>query len=315
MKGFLISIDTEGDNLWEWKKGDAITTRNALYLERFQILCNEYGFKPTYLTNYEMARSEDFLRFAKRYSDSGEAEIGMHLHAWNTPPEHELKTSNPNPGAPYLIEYPDEVMDLKISTMTTLLEDVFGGRIETHRAGRWATNQKYFELLHGHGYRFDCSVTPHMNWKGHPGESLGSCGSDYSAESENAHVLIEGKEPLVEIPCTVKIAHRFFNPWKKTIRGYAGALYRMVSGDCLWLRPDGTNLDKMLWLIDSVARDSSSDYIMFMLHSSEFMPGGSPTFRTEESIEYLYKDIERVFSAASKNFEGRTIGEYGRSIR
>ena len=37
-----------------------------------------------------------------------------------------------------------------------------------------------------------------------------------------------------------------------------------------------------------------------MLHSSELMPGGSPTFRREEQIETLYADLEKVFKEAQK---------------
>ena len=314
MKSFLISIDTEGDNLWAWRKGNKITTKNADFLERFQNLCNEFGFKPTYLTNYEMAKSQEFVKFAKKHVASAEAEIGMHLHAWNTPPDFELGSQNPNPGAPYLIEYPYEVMDQKILTMTALLESTFERKIETHRAGRWATDERYFELLHKYGYGFDCSITPHVNWSNKPGESLNSHGSDYSKESEKAHILIGGQKPLYEIPCTVRISHRYFKPSSSSIRGFAGSIYRQITGDFIWLRPDGYNLDKMLWVIDSVSEDKSADYIMFMLHSSELMPGGSPTFRTPESIERLYQDIRIVFTEASKRFEGKTICEYGRSI-
>ena len=54
MKKFIITVDTEGDNLWGYKEGDTITTNNALYIPRFQELCENYGFKPVYLTNYEM---------------------------------------------------------------------------------------------------------------------------------------------------------------------------------------------------------------------------------------------------------------------
>ena len=28
MKTFLITVDTEGDNLWQWKPGEKITTEN-----------------------------------------------------------------------------------------------------------------------------------------------------------------------------------------------------------------------------------------------------------------------------------------------
>ena len=90
MKKFLISIDTEGDNLWAWKTGDKITTENARFLPRFQELCEKYGFKPTYLTNHEMANDPFFVRYFKQRNLSGKCEIGMHLHAWNSPPNYDL---------------------------------------------------------------------------------------------------------------------------------------------------------------------------------------------------------------------------------
>ena len=58
---FLITIDTEGDDLWSHPRN--ITTKNARYLPRFQKLCESYGFKPTYLVNYEMANSTFFKEF------------------------------------------------------------------------------------------------------------------------------------------------------------------------------------------------------------------------------------------------------------
>ncbi len=50
---FLITLDTEGDNLWGRQR--EITTRNTGYLPRFQGLCERFGFRPTWLTNHEMA--------------------------------------------------------------------------------------------------------------------------------------------------------------------------------------------------------------------------------------------------------------------
>ena len=51
-----------------------------------------------------------------------------------------------------------------------------------------------------------------------------------------------------------------------------------------------------------------------MIHSSELMPGGSPTFKSEEDIEKLYHDLEIIFERISKGFEGATVSEYGNSI-
>ena len=145
MKDFIITIDTEGDNLWGWHEGDVITTENTLYLQRFQDLSSEFGFKPVWLTNYEMISDSRYVDFICKAEEKGEAELGMHLHAWNNPPEYNLPRKND--GAAYLIEYPYEIMDEKIGVLTELIKKRTGITPISHRAGRWAMNDDYFDLL------------------------------------------------------------------------------------------------------------------------------------------------------------------------
>jgi hypothetical protein len=53
-----------------------------------------------------------------------------------------------------------------------------------------------------------------------------------------------------------------------------------------------------------------------MLHSSEFMPGGSPIFPTEADIENLYTDLGALFAAARKaGFRGTTLAEYAQAFQ
>jgi hypothetical protein len=40
------------------------------------------------------------------------------------------------------------------------------------------------------------------------------------------------------------------------------------------------------------------------------MPGGSPTFKTSESIEKLYADMEVLFARISNYFTGITLKNY-----
>src|SRR5436309_5735304 len=111
VRAFIITIDTEGDD--EWARPNPILTRNAAYLPRFQALCDEFGFKTTWLTNYEMAISPEFIRFGREVIDRNVGEIGMHLHAWSSPPIKPL-TYDDHATHPYLIEFPVEVMAAKI---------------------------------------------------------------------------------------------------------------------------------------------------------------------------------------------------------
>lgn len=55
VKKFIITIDTEGDG--QWNPDAPCSTENARFIPRFQELAEKFGFKPTWLTNYEM--SED----------------------------------------------------------------------------------------------------------------------------------------------------------------------------------------------------------------------------------------------------------------
>lgn len=306
MKFFVITIDTEGDNLWEWRQGDRVTTENVKYLSRFQSLCDRYGFKPVWLTNYEMISDPLYVDFISKVEDTGTGELGMHLHAWSTPPEYELCVKKT--GAPYLIEYPIDIMEQKIATMTEILRDRTGIIPVTHRAGRWAMNAAYFELLKKYGYHIDCSVTPHENWTEHIGSTEGSAGSNYTDSPEEAY-WIDSEKTVLEVPLTVRRTHRFFGPEKLTLRRLAGSVKRSVNGENIWLRPGHSGEKQMHFLIDQIV-ESKSDYLMFMLHSSEFMPGGSPKFKTAESVEGLYGTIERLFRHIARDFEGITLREY-----
>jgi hypothetical protein len=72
-----------------------------------------------------MILSPVFRRFAADVLARGTAEIGMHLHAWNSPPLKSLTTDDARTN-PYLIEYPPDVMREKIHSLTATLEDALG---------------------------------------------------------------------------------------------------------------------------------------------------------------------------------------------
>src|ERR1043165_7078717 len=206
LRRFLITIDTEGDNLWSSPR--QVTTRNARFLPRFQALCEAHGLKPTYLTDYHMAHCPAFREFGRAVLRRQTAEIGMHLHAWDTPPLEPLTTDD-LAHQPYLMEYPTHLIRAKIHVMTDLLEEVFDHQMVSHRAGRWGFNETYAHILAEHGYRVDCSVTPHKSWASQMGDPDGAGGSDYSGFPDHAYFLDlddiqrPGQSTLLEVPLTV----------------------------------------------------------------------------------------------------------------
>ncbi len=311
---FLITIDTEGDNLWTSPKN--ITTQNASFLPRFQSLCDHYGFKPTYLTNYEMAIDPVFQEFGRDVIQRKVGEIGMHLHAWNSPPIQAL-TDDDYQYLPYLTEYPPQIIRDKIDYLTQLLEDTFGIKMTSHRSGRWALNEFYISILEEKGYLVDCSVTPHISWRDVRGDPEQNGGTDYTHFLEEPYFLDlnniqqPGNSKLLEVPMTI-ISTKWV--WLEPIRKLAPniSLLRRVMNRLLrmsWLRPGTNNLNAMLAIVQRALHEKRS-CVEFMLHSSEFMPGGSPTFPDRESIDKLYENLEILFETASKNYTGAGLTDF-----
>jgi hypothetical protein len=248
-------------------------------------------------------------------------EIGMHLHAWNNPPITPL-TSDDWKHHPYLIEYPEDVMRQKVDVITDVLEDTFGVKMASHRAGRWSFNEAYARMLVDRGYAVDCSVTPHVSWRHRLGDPAKHGGSDYSRFPRDAYfvdladISRPGRSPLLEVPLTILSSRpRWVASLDRAVGSVPkarGALARMFP-PVSWLRPNGTNRRRMLQIVKRAAR-ARQRYVQFMLHSSELMPGGSPTFPGASDIEKLYADLEALFAEAHRSCEGATLQEFARTF-
>lgn len=315
MKKFIITIDTEFDNGWQWQYGDPITTANAAYIPRFQELCEKYGFIPTYLITYEFARDQGFVDYMKPKQLEGKCEIGLHPHAWNIPPLYDLQPrTDGTPGYVFLKEYPAEIIYQKLKALKDEITRQFGREPVSHRAARWGMDQTYFAQLDRCGVPYDCSVTPFMDWTGAKGRTENSCGPNYVNHPRKAYRV--AGTGILEVPMTVCMDHRFTlneggNTSKK--RNIKNFIRAMKGKKALWLRPQGDNLTDLLYIVEQ-ARKHKADYLMFMLHSSEMMPGGSPTFDTPEKIEKLYENLDILFREISRDFEGISMADYGKQM-
>ena len=302
MKKFIITVDTEGDNLWNWKLDQPITTNNAKFIPRFQELCENYGFYPVYLTNLEMSQSKEFQKYIGRKAQEGKCEIGMHLHAWNTPPIVEKKQKYG--GLPYITEYSEQIIYEKHQYLKTEIEKYLDVSPKTYRAGRWATNKELFRVLDSLGFIADCSVTPGISWENCSGATVAG-GNNYRSFLNKAYCLTDN---MVEIPLTSKRIHC---PYGKTVKSIVKNMLIGIEGN---LRLATSSLELMMRLTTKIESEEN-DYLEFMLHSSELMPGGSPYFRTENDIEEMYKEMESYFKwIVEKDYEGIMLKDYARLV-
>lgn len=309
---FIVTVDAEGDDIWARRR--AVTTHNARFLPRFQSLCERYDYRPVYLANYEMVMSDEFVEFARDVLGRREGEVGMHLHAWNSPPLIPL-TDDDCHHHPYLFEYPDEVMREKIKVMTVLLEERFGQPVLSHRAGRLGLDGRYAAMLLEAGYRIDCSVTPGVDWSTTPGAPGGAGGPDYSAFPKEPYffsprdIATPARAGLLEVPVTIETGRLFRSaPWAYRVPFMHGVINRL-SPMHNWVSPGENDLAGMRRAARA-ARATGGSCILFHVHSSELMPGGSPTFRSASAIERLYENLEILFAELSNWCRGMTLVEF-----
>ena len=301
MRYFIITIDTEGDNLWHYNSGEKVMTENSRYIPRFQELCEKYGFKPVWLTNYEMVCDQRYVDYIKPKMEAGLCEVGIHVHAWNNPPIYKLEDKYG--GNPYLIEYPYEIMREKFKVTYDLLTSKFGRKPISHRAGRWAMNEEYFNLLAEFNIKVDCSYTPTKSWVDSPGSTL-SGGTDYSKANKHPHYIGD----VLEMPTSLTRSRVQAAKTSLTIKDI---LKSLIKGKYIWLRPACTSLDDMNWLTQKIHKSNTSDYLMFMMHSSEMMPGGSPYFPDNDAIERMYDVVEKYFKyVVSLGYKGVSMSDY-----
>lgn len=319
-KYFIITVDTEGDNIWRrvttpFGMRD-IKVENAKYIARFQSLCEKYQFVPTYLVNYEMAYAEPFVSQAKEWLKDGMCEIGMHMHAWNTPPISYLPFNRKGHN-PFAGEYSHDILWKKMQIMTETIEKMFEIKPVSHRGGRWYIDPWYIRALLQLKYKVDCSVTPGISWNRTIGNTM--YGPDYSNFPTNAyymdrkHLNISAREGdvshlMLQIPPTI-IARPLEDRIQKIIMKPLEA--KKIYKEKIWLRPNGVNLKEMLYIVE---RTKNRDYIEFMIHSSEMMPGGSPSFKTKQSIEKLYGDLSILFSEIAKMRRGISLAGYSSKV-
>ena len=301
MKHFIITVDTEGDNQWSWKPGMPITTENTAYIPRFQELCEKYAFKPVYLTNYEMIMDDRFSTYARAKAQAGKCEIGMHIHAWNSPPEYGLK--NLFGGNPFITEFPDSVVYEKLSFLKELITKRTGIVPISFRSGRWATNQTLFKKLDELGFLVDCSITPGISNYTDKGMSV-EHGNDYVNENNSVRRL-HGN--LIEVPMTTK---RIRMAKGTSLKNRAR---NVILGKDIWLRPAINTFEEMKQLCESVQKDGIT-YLEFMIHSTELMPGGSPYTMTEDKVETFYRRMEQLFQYVSQEYVGIMLCDYYKTV-
>lgn len=323
-----ISIDTEEDDWGSYARSGAATD-NILHLVELQELFERYGGRPTYLVNLpplEDARARDVVRcLAERPG----VEIGAHCHPWNTPPFNGAPNGEPNgapKGAPVTMmsRLSVEVNRAKIRTVVGRLEDAFGVRPVTFRAGRWGFGPTVARALAEEGLVFDSSVSPFLDWSDSGGPDYSSAPFQPYRFDPDAPLTEAADGALVELPPTIgsfrgnhaaaaRRRRRLERSFLQKLR-VVGLLDRAGFITQRWLSPemlDGPDLVRLA----SATVDAGHPFLGLTFHSCALLPGATPFVRdAAERADFLAAVEHFLETCAARGYRFMTLAEAGAEL-
>lgn len=312
----VVTIDTEEDNWWPTRVD--VTARNVHELPRLHEVLDEHGVRPTYLVTYRVARDDAAVGTLLDLRDRYGAEIGAHLHPWNTPPQ-EMEVAE----SVLLSGLPVAVQRAMVRSVTEAIEDATGKRPRSFRAGRWSLSAGLVPILAEEGYLADSSVLPYIHWHDVPGSS-----SDYRAPPGpyrlgGDDVLVPDPHGTVtEIPATagynrtpwplLSSFDRFTRSWGVRALHLHGILHRSGLMRRISLAPEQFGARDMLALAEAAVRQGVP-VLNLHFHSSSLLPGCNQYVRTPEDRDVLLRRIRRFLQGVEERWTWRptTLTEVG----
>ncbi|HEV2671127.1 MAG TPA: hypothetical protein VGU74_08555 [Gemmatimonadales bacterium] len=294
----IISIDTEEDN-W-YRSRDGVSVGNIRELPRLARFFERLNVQPTYLVNYQVAIDPCSAAIVREVSSAGSrAEIGAHLHPWNTPPLDEAFV----PRNSMLKNLPADLQQAKLNRLTQALEQALDCTPRVFRAGRFGVGPETVGALLRCGYRVDSSVTPFWNWESYDE------GPSFVGAPIGVYRLAPGEDvrrpsragALIEIPLSYGFSRGPFSFWDPA--------RRLLESEALrWLHlagiADRTGLARRTVLCPELASardmltlsrrllEHGAQHLQIFFHSPSLTPGLSPFVTSPADVAHLYDTIE-----------------------
>ncbi len=315
----IVSIDVEEDDWGDYQRREGCNLTNVGHLPKLQELFDRYEIKPTYLIDYPVAKDDMSIEFFNILIKNGRAEIGSHLHPWNTPPfEEEANKYNS-----IMTNLPFELKRSKIFALTEIIKKNLSIRPTSFRGGRFCFDHRTLLILSELDYLVDCSVTPFIDWS----EDYG--GIDFRDYPYYPYKMAIGRVinshhedgVLFEVPVTIGFNRTPFNLYnsiynflgKKGLRmlHLRGIAHRLGLLRKIWLSPELSEFTEMQELSKTFIK-MGIPVLNMAFHSTSLVPGLSPFVKTIKDLQEFYKRLELFFIWLCNNYNVKsvTLSEY-----
>ena len=278
----VITIDVEEEGLFSGtypRSGAGVA--NVAELRRLEFIPREFGFPLTLLATYPVAQDAGAREVLAAWRDQHGAEIGVHLHPWNTPPLVDLPGPEPVPAA----RMPLDLLAAKLESLTTCLTENFCNP-RSFRMGRFDWSTDLLQLLPRFGLKVDSSMVP-LTFKGEGRQNFLAPADPFWLDLPGFPdlKLLEAPVTMVPVwPASARAWYRFAGLFPALRAEALLSRFRFVGAAGIhpaWFPGFSLRLAARLH-----QRRGGRVLTMF-LHSSELLPGASPDFPDAPAVDRL----------------------------
>jgi hypothetical protein len=294
----VVTVDTEEEGRWSASyPAFGNTCLNVSRLPRIHRIFTQLGVTPTYLVDYPVAADPEARDVIAGFADDGRAEVGAHMHPWCNPPlgGEVVQGGKSAQAATFPHNLPPAIQRAKLERLCDAIQEGFGARPTSYRAGRWGFDSTSVPILEKLGIELDTSVNSLWWYPGDSGPSfVGAPLHPYRID--RADVCRPGDSGVVEVPTSALVVAPYGPVLEKMIRviGPVRGLRRVLRKAGLrFLKPEIHGLDEMRELANAmVGRGHRVFNVTF--HSSVALPGATPYVVDDSALDEFCRRLEGI---------------------
>ncbi len=287
----MVTVDTEEIFDWNCPKPAGHSLSLLGDFARFQILCEKLDIIPHYFLTWPLIEDTKTAAWFKQIFKGGKATLGLHLHAWETPPSHPLKKES----RLYQSAMPRELHLQTLQHLARLFETVFGFRATTHRAGRYGVSPGVMEDLAETGIVHDFSPSAGFDFRpqggpdfthlsAHPFYHRTRMGDILTCLPPSGARAIKRTQLFLPQKLSAIANFKSSKGWRET------SLARLTAP--MRLTPEGNSASAMIALAQALAQ-SHVPLLTLSFHSSTLTPGATPYTKDKHDVKDFLTRLEQ----------------------
>lgn len=301
----VVSLDVEEEGLFGGQYARrGFSTRNTASLKDLATFCG-MGIRPTLFCAHSVLADPASCETLAWLRDEHQAEIGAHLHHWNTPPLTLDGTDQTLPDTAARVPaaaVSNALFSAKLAALMQAGRALQSQPITSFRMGRWDLHRNHWPLLAAAGILCDASVRP-LHCAASP-----ITGPDHFDAPTNPYWVNAGQGKIFEVPLTVTPLVPQLPELLRALPTALAARARasLKTWGALALLP----VYHPLWAMCAITRlyaARGGRVLSLTWHSSEMMPGCTPHLPDAAAVKKFTRKVGDWLNWLHRHYNVRSL--------